>query len=372
MIDKLKTKNNKNIVFYIIVAFCFVSSIFFVYNNHSFYQRPVAKVIETSVTETTETEDLYGNKDKLFTQEIIAEIKNGEEKGQEILLDNEYSSSGAYDFEYKSGNELFIHIDKDNTTLTGNITDVKRDKYIVIAMWIFIFALLLVGKRQGLFATISLAINMLLLSWALDIYVNTGLNLLWIFGITVILFTVSSLLLVNGRNEKTYAAIITTILGTFISLLITYLAIWFTSGKGLYYEEMSFLTRPYQLVFLAGLFVGSLGAVMDVAISMSSALYELYQRDHHISNDSLKKSGLNIGKDIMGTMTNILFFAYISGSIPILIVYFKNASPLGYALSLNLSLEIARALSGGIGIVLTIPIGIYTTILFINRKRAKL
>ena len=90
-----------------------------------------------------------------------------------------------------------------------------------------------------------------------------------------------------------------------------------------------------------------------------------------ISIKALKTSGMEIGKDIMGTMTNILFFAYISGSIPMLILYFKNASPLGYTLSMNLSLEVARALAGGIGIVLTIPIGLYTTIFFINRKKAK-
>ena len=87
---------------------------------------------------------------------------------------------------------------------------------------------------------------------------------------------------------------------------------------------------------------------------------------------ALKKSGLEIGKDIMGTMTNILFFAYISGSIPVLILYLKNASPLSFTLSMNLSLELARALAGGIGIVLTIPIGLYTSIFFINRKKAKL
>lgn len=371
MINKLKTIDKPSIIISIIVAICFIFSIIFVYNNHGFYERPIAKVTENTVTDTTETIDLYENEDTIFTQQLIGELKNGEEKGQSIQLVNEYSSSGAYDFPYTVGDELFVSIDEDKPTLTGNITDVKRDKYIMIAMWLFIITLLLVGKKQGLYASFSLAINMLLLSWALDLYVSTGFNLLWIAGIAVVLFTVTSLLLVNGRNEKSYAAIITTILGTFISLLITYLAIWFTEGEGLYYEEMSFLTRPYEMVFLAGLFIGSLGAVMDVAISISSALYEFYQKDQAISNKALKKSGFNIGKDIMGTMTNILFFAYVSGSIPILIVYFKNSSPLGFALSQNLSLEIARALAGGIGIVLTIPIGIYTTIFFINRKRAK-
>jgi uncharacterized membrane protein len=211
-----------------------------------------------------------------------------------------------------------------------------------------------------------------LLSYALDVYLhNPDKSLLVICSISVILFTVISLLLVNGFNEKTYAAIVATLLGTFISLLITYLVISLTSGKGLHYEEIQFITRPYKMVFMAGLFIGSLGAVMDVAITMSSSIFSLYEKNNNISVKALKNSGMEIGKDIMGTMTNILFFAYISGSIPMLILYFKNASPLGFTLSMNLSLELARALAGGIGIVLTIPIGLYISIFFVNRKKAR-
>lgn len=73
----------------------------------------------------------------------------------------------------------------------------------------------------------------------------------------------------------------------------------------------------------------------------------------------------------MGTMTNILFFAYISGSIPMLLLFLKNASLWGFTLSMNLSLELARALAGGIGIVLAIPIGLYISIFFVNRKRGR-
>ena len=118
---------------------------------------------------------------------------------------------------------------------------------------------------------------------------------------------------------------------------------------------MQFLTRPYHTVFLAGLLIGSFGAVMDVAITMTSALFSM---QHTATLDEIKQSGREIGKDIMGTITNILFFAYVSGSIPMLLLYFKNGLPFGYTLSMNLSLEIARALAGGIGVVSTIPIRI--------------
>ncbi|XDZ00693.1 YibE/F family protein [Bacillus manliponensis] len=364
-----------HIVLYTIIALCFVASVFFVNYNYSFYERPIAKVIETNLEESTKVNDMYENEDRLFTQSIIAELKNGEEKGKTIHLTNEYSLSGAYDQEYHIGDDLFVSIDtnkEENTNLTGTIQDVKRDKFVLIVAWVFILTLLIVGKKQGLFSIISLVVNALLLSYALDIYLKTsGSSLLWICGISVILFTIISLLLVNGFNEKTYTAIIATLLGTFSSLLITYLAMRLTSENGLRYEEMQFITSPYRVVFMAGLFVGALGAVMDVAITMSSSIFGLYEKNNDISIKALKTSGLEIGKDIMGTMTNILFFAYISGSIPMLILYLKNASPLMFTLSMNLSLELARALAGGIGIVLTIPIGLYISIFFINRKKVR-
>src|SRR5699024_5075677 len=166
---------------------------------------------------------------------------------------------------------------------TGEILDVKRDKYLVIISWIFIFTLLIVGRKQGLYSIISLAVNVAIISYALDVYIHTSnMSLLLICAISVVLFTVITLLLVNGFNEKTYAAIVATLLGTFLSLFITWLVMVLNSGNGLRYEEMGFLTRPPEVVFLAGLFVGSLGAVMVVAVTMSSSIVSLYEENNDI------------------------------------------------------------------------------------------
>lgn len=371
----LKNITYKQVIFYISLAVLLIGSLLFVNNNYCFYDRPIAKVMEAHLEESNDVVDAYGNEDRLFTQSIEAEVKNGAEKNRSIHLINEYSVSGAFDQAYKEGDELFVWIDADTGKggeLTGTIQDVKRDKHILPIVWIFIFILLLIGKRQGFFSTISLILNAAILSYALDIYVeNSNIGLLIICGVTVVLFTITSLLLINGFNEKTYAAIIATLLGTFISFFITYAVLWLTGENGLRYEEIDFLSRPYKPVFLAGLLIGSLGAVMDVAITMSSSVFEMYENNHAIDNKTLKKSGLHIGRDIMGTMTNILFFAYISGSIPMLLLFLKNASLWGFTLSMNLSLELARALAGGIGIVLAIPIGLYISIFFVNRKRGR-
>ena len=362
---------NKPLYWYISLSLFILASILFMNHNYFLYSKPIAKITDSRLVATEDIVDRFENDDHLYTQKLEAVIKNGDLKGQTITITNEYSDSSAYDHNYKVGDEVFVSVneDKNEETHSGTIQSVKRDHYVVIVAWVFILTLLFVGRKQGFFAVISLAANAAILSFALDFYLKTGLSLLWICGISIVIFTVISLLLVNGINEKTFVTIIATLLGTFISLLLTYLVMEVTNDSGLRYEEMQFLTRPYRMVFIAGLFIGSLGAVMDVAITLVSSIYGLYEKKPDISIKALQASGFEIGRDIMGTMTNILFFAYISGSIPMLILYLKNSSPLGFTLSMNLSLEMARALAGGIGIVITIPIGLYTAIFFINRKR---
>ncbi|KAA3424645.1 YibE/F family protein, partial [Streptococcus pneumoniae] len=99
------------------------------------------------------------------------------------------------------------------------------------------------------------------------------------------------------------------------SLGMTELLIQFTGGNGIKYETMSFLTLPPKDVFMSSVLIGTLGAVMDVAITISSGMYEILQRTPHISMARWALAGRHIGQDIMGTMTNILLFSYLSGSL---------------------------------------------------------
>ncbi|MGF9787648.1 YibE/F family protein [Bacillus velezensis] len=372
--NKRNRMSYKKKLFYVITALCFISSLIFVTHNASFYERPIAKVTKTALEHQSDVQDMHKNKDKIFNQTITARLENGSQKGQLIHLSNQYSSSGANDQKYSIGDEIFVSIDKgkpSNKDISGSIIDKKRDKQLLLIAWVFIFTLLIVGKKQGFFSIVSLIFNAVLLSFALDLYrKHPNIGLIFICGVCILIFTVISLLLVSGFHAKTYAAIAATLAGTFVSLLITYLVMLATGEKGLRYEEMQYLTRPYHTVFMAGVFIGSLGAVMDVAITMTSSVFGLYEENKGISLQALRRSGMEIGKDIMGAMTNILFFAYISGSIPMMLLYLKNDSPIGFTLSMNISLEIARALAGGIGIVLAIPASLYASIFFIKRKKA--
>lgn len=327
-------------------------SIYGVYHNHALYDDTIVKVTHTTVIETTALEN-----DKLYTQKIIAT----DQAGTSYHLTNTYSDSRAFDQKYQRGDELFI--------ADAHILGVKRDKYVVIAAWLFIFMLVAVGRKQGVYSIVGFAINVAILFATITIYVEyEHVNLLVVSALAVVLFTVVSVVMVTGRSQKTLAALLATLLGTAIAFGIAAIAMWATKQQGLHYEEMQFLTRPYHTVFLAGLLIGSLGAVMDVAITMTSALFSM---QHTATLAEIKQSGQEIGKDIMGTITNILFFAYVSGSIPMLLLYFKNGLPFGYTLAMNLSLEVARALAGGIGVVSTIPISLYLSLWLMQRKQVQ-
>lgn len=363
--------NRKSAIWITLLCLLCASSLYFVFHNHALYKNDIGEVTAITDTDKEKTVDQYDNKDTLYTQKLTLELKNGDYKGQQIEVLNEYSASQAADYQFKKGTELFLTITKnEDQTLSASIDGIKRDKYLAIMVWMLMLLLIAVGKKQGIFSIVTLCINAFILSYALDLYITKAQSsLLFVCSVCIVIFTILSLLIVNGINKKTVAAIIATFIGTAVSLAITLFVLKMTNEQGLHYEELQFLTRPYKTVFIAGLFLGALGAVMDVSITMSSSLVSLYEENPTISIKALIQSGLEIGKDIMGTMTNILFFAYVSGSIPMLILYFKNAGTFGYTLSINLSLEIVRALAGGIGIVITIPIGLYVTILFILKSK---
>lgn len=361
----------KKLLLYGVILLSMISSILYVQQNFYLYDHPIAEVIKVEQTNEEETLDSLGNTDHIFGQKIVGKVKNGDQKGQRILLENQYSASGTADHDYQVGNKVFVTIkDNEGADLTGDIDGPKRDTFIVVAAWLFIVTVLWVGKKNGLYSLISLVVNVLVLLLAMNHYTSgEDVDLFWICSGLVVFFTVFSLLLVSGNNRKTHAAILATLAGTFSSTLIAYAVIKWTAGNGLRYEEMAFITRNPQSVFLASVLVGSLGAAMDIAITITSSLYELTEKNSSIALKDLKRSGREIGKDIMGTMSNVLFFAYVSGSIPMILLYLKNGMAVNYTLSMNLSLELTRALVGSIGIVLTIPISIYTALYFIRKRR---
>lgn len=364
-------KNNKKFtICYTILLIISLVAIIFTYNNHYFYKDSIAKVTNTK-EKLMEIEELnYGYTDERYLQTIEATILNGKHKGKKVTIKNEYYKGETYSQRYQVKDELFISFSEENVKIKNtHIEGYKRDKYIVILVVSFILIIVLVGKLKGFLSIISVILNIIIFNIIVFLNVkNISLPILSFIG--AIIFSILCLTLVSGINKKTLSAIISSIAGVTITMLITLIVINITKYSGIRFEQMELLTRPYEGIFISELILGGLGAIMDIAISISSSLNELIEKDPKISSKQLIKSGRNIGKDIMSTMINVLFFTYICTIIPNLTILFRHGINIGTLINEYITLEMTRALTGAIGITITIPISIFITV-FMYKRRIK-
>src|SRR5690625_5282789 len=119
--------NQQYILIFFFIIFGLFSSIIFFNNNLSFYSNQIIKVTHNELIEETNTIDNFDNQDVLSTQELTAEIMNGDYKGDIVTLVNDYSIAGAYDQAYSPGNELFVSLKENNNELNAYVKNVKRD-----------------------------------------------------------------------------------------------------------------------------------------------------------------------------------------------------------------------------------------------------
>jgi uncharacterized membrane protein len=351
----------------IIISIC---SFFFVSTNENYYNKTIAKVIAITEKVQSQADNISGNVEEIKEQHIKAIIMNGIYKGEIVQLVNTTSFSQAYDLNFKVNDEAFISIklDANKKILAAKILDFKRDKYILYIIIIFVLIILLIGGIKGFRSLASVIINISIFASLIELFL-LGYNLIFISVIAAMLFIIVSISIVSGINKKTVSAIIGTTVGTLISMLIAAVVFMLAHSNGIHYEGMEFLTRPPDQIFFVEILIGTLGAIMDIAITISSAIKEIYDKNQYIDRKTLIKSGMEIGKDIMGTMANTLVFAYISGSIPLIILLLKNAYSISNIVSVNISLELIRAITGSMGIVISIPVTLFISVLLFKNRR---
>lgn len=373
------TNNKRNKYVFIItisITIVFMFSSFFILTNRNYDNKVIAKIVKIT-EENLQTDNMNENVEHIKNQQIKAVILNGSHKGQEIELHNIMYSSLAFSVNYKVNDSIIVAVQEDSNKkiVSSNIVDFKRDKYIGYTAILFTLLIVLIGGFKGFKSLISVMINIIIFSATVELLLH-GYNTVLIASIASILFIIISISIVSGKNKKTISAIIGTMVGTLFSILIAVIVIHLTKTNGIGYQEADFISHlppetnfTFEQIFLVEILIGTLGAIMDIAISISSSIKEIYDKNPHIQRKMIINSGFEIGKDIMGTMANTLVFAYISGSIPMMLILIKNGIPFFSIININISLEIIRALSGSIGIVLSIPITIYISVLFLNNHQ---
>lgn len=331
-------------------------------------EQTVGKVIEEKTIQSEKQIDEHGNTDKLTNQQIKLLILNHEYKGKEVTITNNYSFSQIKDHHYHKNEYVFINVSNQDKELSATLLELKRDHFLIALVSLLLFLLILIYDLSGIFTFFSFIINGAILSllfWWYQQINSHLLLLLFIAGIPLIVTL--TLTIANGWNQKTKIAICSTLIGSAVTFLIGLLVIELLAHKGLHYEEMELITRPPHILFLSSLLIGCVGAVMDVSMTIIASLYELTQTKPNVTKEEITETGKKIGEDIMGPMINIMFFSYLSGAIPLILIFLRNNMSFNYAFSIVLSLEVARALVGSIGIVLTIPLSIKLTTFFLRR-----
>lgn len=364
-------KNNKG-RFFTVLIFFIVFLVLFIWtnNNYNIYKSTIAKVISLeNVYDKTEkgTNDI---EEKYYIQTMVVKVKNGQYKGQQITLKNSYSSSMLMNEKYKKGDDLFISINENSSELSGSIIGLKRDKFIVLLIGFFVIALVAVAGRFGIFTLCTLIANIVAFIYFIKLYVS-GKDFMLINVLMIIFFSVVTLLILGGFSRKNIGAILSTLITTFLIFELYKISLAYTGD--LHYELMDYIAGPNDLenIFLSGVLVGCLGAVMDVSITVNSAVNELVNAAKSITLKQLIKSIREIGHDIMGTMINVLMFSYIGGSLSIVILKIINGYNFQRLIQFDISFEIIRFLVGSIGIVSAVPISACVALLFFRKGMSK-
>ncbi len=291
-------------------------------------------------------------------------ITTGPYKGR--TLDTVHYSGGnpAYSFEVYPDDEVILSLEVEDFVLKGAyISDISRDKYLKWMLAIFMASILLIGARQGVKTIFSLLITVGSVIKILLPAILAGKNPIVITILICIGITIVTHMLITGFTKKSLAAIAGTTMGIVIGGLLAKYVITLGRISGLGSEEsrlffFSFAEGKMDItgILFAGIVIGSLGAVMDVAMSIASSITEIHSANRKLSFSQLVKSGLNVGRDIIGTMANTLILAYTGSALPLMLLIFANNIPFLKYINLDMiATEIIRALSGSIGLFLAVP-----------------
>jgi uncharacterized membrane protein len=311
-------------------------------------------------------------------QLVKVRILEGENKGLETFINNFVPENQAYAIEAKPGKQYLISLDGTDKSQIY-LVDHYREPLIYGLMVLFCVLLIALGGMQGVKALLSLILTGLSVYYFLLPAIKAGLNPILIAVLIAAFSTATTMILIAGFTKKSLAATIGTTGGVLVAGVLAYFIIKLAPLSGLASDEARILLANskrhfdtmlnFQGVLAAGILISSLGAAMDVAISVASSAQEIFGADETQSRKQLFRHTMNVGKDIMGTMTNTLILAYTGASIPLFLLLYQQP---GLKL-INMEViatELTSALCGSIGLLGAIPLTAVTSVFLLKKRPA--
>jgi len=358
--------NNKKIYWIMIVI-----SIIYIFLGNRFFTKDInffepgeydAKFIRAEITKVYESEAAdEAVEDLKFKAKLLDKEYNGEEITGLQVFD---MSSLAYSNRVEVGDKVLLY---ENVDVDGFVTwyadqPIRSDGIIILGV-IFLILLVIFGRIKGINTIIALIFTCLSIFIVFIPSVISGYNIYIMSIVTAVYIVVMTLIIVYGGNKKSFVAALGCVAGILLSGILIVIMANVLELTGLLDEDSMHLLyiNDKALIDLRGvifssIILGAIGAVMDVSMSIASSLNELVENMDRPSFSQIIRSGFEIGRDMMGTMSNTLILAYIGSSLSVLLLYCAYNSSLLYLINKEIIIvELLQSLIGSIGILTVIP-----------------
>lgn len=334
-----------------------------------------AKVIEAG--DTYERENGSGGTETVQDVKVkILEGKNKDEKFSATYVLTYDLDNKIVGYKLREGNTVFVSASEESENIKVTIQDIVRQNYLIGLVIFFFASILLIGRKKGLKSIIGLVITILAIFFILVATIFKGYNAILVSIGTCFLIIVLTFAIIGGWNKKTFSAALGTLGGVVLAGAIASITGYLAQLSGAGKEEaimLSVVSKDvvfnFRELLFAEIIVSALGACMDVGMSISSSLSELKMKNPGMTGKELFKSGMNIGGDMIGTMTNTLILSFIGSSLVLVLLYMSSSIKFTDVINIEaIATEAVCAIAGSIGIVYTVPI---TAIIYAFMNRDK-
>lgn len=304
------------------------------------------------------------------------EIRTGRYAGQAVEVPNYFSA--MYSVDVRPGDTVSVRIDTNaQGQYTVSVYNYNRVPLIIGLAAVFCLALVFIGGWQGLRALLGLAFTFVCIVWVLIPLVLQG----WPpVPLTVALVGITAAVgfyLLGGWQPKTLGALLGALCGVAAAALLGYLASELVHISAYQMDEAEGLLLArndtglrISGLLLSGILIAAQGAVMDTAMSISSAMAELKEKKTDIGFSELFRSGMVIGRDTTGTMANTLVLAFAGSSLNMMVLIFSYRVSFLQLMNTDfIAVEAVRAVAGSLGIIFTVPCVAVITAALLGRKK---
>jgi len=304
-----------------------------------------------------------------------AKISKGPRKGQVVTAEQTFSPMLIdRSKEVEKGDNILLF----NNGVGWYFNGYFRINKILLLGILFAVLLIVFGGKKGFNTILSLGFTCAAIFTVFVPAILSGRNI-YVMSLLVCAYTSAMVpLIVMGYNKKSLAAITGCAGGVLIAGLITLIMDKAMHLTGIVDEHSRYLVNlpgdtqiDLKALIFAGIIIGAMGAIMDVSISLSSALWEIKEKAKSIQFKELVRSGFNIGRDIMGTMADTLILAYIGSSLTlVLLLTISSRSLLELFNSEMIAVEVLQALAGSLGILFAMPLtALFCGLIYIKNEK---